>query len=76
MTPPTRSAARRVPSTDDDVSSDFEALASHMGDCERSRERFFSLRSALEWAHGHAAQRIVTTGALVLMVGAALLALV
>ncbi len=75
MTPPTRSADRRIPLTDE-VSSDFDALASHMGDCERSRGRFFSLRSALEWAHGQAASRIVTTGALLLMVGAALLALV
>ncbi len=46
------------------VSSDFVALASHMTDCQRSRGRFFMLHAALETLHAVTAPRIVTTGAL------------
>ena len=44
------------------VSSDFMALASHMSDCQRSRGRFFTLRTALEKLHAFTAPRLVTTG--------------
>ena len=56
---------------DDDTSfdsSDMMALASHMGDCERSHGALLPLRSALERAKALAAGHLVTTGA---MVGAA-----
>lgn len=45
------------------VSSDFMALASHMSDCQRSRGRFFTLRTRLESLHAVTAPRLVTTGA-------------
>lgn len=45
------------------VSSDFMALASHMSDCQRSRGRFFALRTGLEKLHAFTAPRLVTTGA-------------
>lgn len=49
------------------VSSDFMALASHMTDCERSRGRFFALRTALETLHAVTAPRLVTTGAVLVI---------
>ncbi|MDI1237713.1 MAG: hypothetical protein PSV26_09555 [Polaromonas sp.] len=58
------------------VSSDFMALAAHMNDCQRSRGRFFALRAALESLHATASPRIVTTGALFVCCGVALLAVV
>ena len=58
------------------VDSDFLALASHMNDCQRSRGRFFAARSALEWLHAAASARIVTSAALVIIGGLALVALV
>jgi hypothetical protein len=51
-------------SLEDFVSSDFEALGSHMRQCERSRSRMASVRSALELVHTVASGRIVTTCAL------------
>jgi hypothetical protein len=55
--------ARRDSASDALVSSDFMALASHMSDCQRSRGRFFTLRTRLESLHAVAAPRLVTTGA-------------
>jgi hypothetical protein len=54
------------------VSSDIAALASHMDDCNRSRGRYFSLRSAGDAARQLVSSRIVSTGALL---GAAVLCL-
>lgn len=64
----------RFPHPTDLVSSDFLSLASHMKDCARSRGRFFAIRSAFESAHAMTAPRIVTTGAVFLLVGLGLLA--
>lgn len=47
----------------DIVSSDFAALATHLHECNRSRGRFFALRSTLEFVHSQVCPRIVTTGA-------------
>ena len=58
------------------VSSDFMALAAHMNDCALSRGRFFKLRAALESLHASASPRIVTTGAIFVCCGLALLAVV
>lgn len=58
------------------VSSDFMALATHMNDCQLSRGRFFALRAALDSLHATASPRIVTTGALFVCCGVALLAVV
>lgn len=74
MTTPSAEAARRLSVTNDLVSTDFHALASHMIDCQRSRGRFFSLRSTLEMLHATASPRIVTTGALLVFCGLGLLA--
>ncbi len=75
MTTSPAEAGSRFPAHNDPVSSDFIALASHMNDCERSRGRFFALRTALELLHATASHRIVTTGALFLVCGLGLLAL-
>lgn len=74
MTTPAAQAARRLPAINDLVSSDFNALASHMDDCNRSRGRFFALRSNLETLHGAATLRIVTTGTLLVICSLGLLA--
>ena len=55
------------PLSNQHVSSDFMALASHMTDCERSRGRFFGLRTALETLHAVTAPRLVTTGAVLVV---------
>ncbi|MDB5869568.1 MAG: hypothetical protein JWP96_1900 [Polaromonas sp.] len=57
------------------VSSDFSALASHMTDCQRSRGRFFTLRTTLEALHSITAPRLVTTGAFLVACSLGLLAL-
>lgn len=57
------------------VSSDFMALASHMTDCQRSRGRFFNLRTALETLHAITAPRLVTTGAVLVISSLGLLGL-
>lgn len=68
--------APRISASQEFVSSDFVALASHMTDCERSRGRFFALRTALESLHAMTARRIVTTGAVIACCALGLLALV
>ena len=54
-------AAQRLSLSNELVSSDFMALASHMMDCQRSQGRFFTLRTALETLHAVTAPRLVTT---------------
>lgn len=80
MTPPHAKAANRFALSSEHVSSDFMALASHMTDCQRSRGRFFTLRTSLETLHAVTAPRLVTTGAVLVvcslgLVGLGLLAL-
>jgi len=76
MTPPLHAdAAHRFPLSSELVSSDFMALASHMTDCQRSRGRFFTLRTKLETLHAVTAPRIVTTGAVLIISSLGLLAL-
>ncbi|MDB5941216.1 MAG: hypothetical protein JWQ13_782 [Ramlibacter sp.] len=55
------------------VSSDVAALASHMDDCNRSRGRCFSLRSAGDAIRQLVSSRIVSTGALLGAAGLCLL---
>lgn len=62
MTPTLAQSARRLSLSNELVSSDFMALASHMTDCQRSRGRFFTLRTRLESLHAITAPRLVTTG--------------
>jgi hypothetical protein len=69
-------AAHPISVSQELVNSDFLALASHMTDCERSRGRFFAVRTALESLHAMTARRIVTTGAIVICGSLGLLALV
>jgi len=76
MTTSNARTASRFPVINEFVSSDFQALASHMNDCQRSRGRFFVLRATLETLHALASPRIVTTGALFVFCGLGLLALV
>lgn len=71
-----RLSAHHDPMRNEHVSSDFMALAAHMNDCQLSRGRFFALRAALESLHATASPRIVTTGALFVCCGVALLAVV
>ena len=47
----------------DFVSSDMDALESHMRRCERSRDRVSGMRLILDMFHSVAAARVVTTGA-------------
>ena len=71
-----RLSAHHDPVSNEFVSSDFMALAAHMNACQRSRGHFFALRVALESLHATASPRIVTTGALFVCCGVALLAVV
>lgn len=77
MNPSAVKAPSRFPLSQELVSSDFAALASHMAECERSRGRFFTLRAVLETLHTMTAPRLVTTGALLVLcsLGLVLLAL-
>ncbi|MBK5206117.1 MAG: hypothetical protein JJD98_12140 [Polaromonas sp.] len=75
MTTSNAGTASCFPVINEFVSSDFQALASHMNDCQRSRGRFFVLRATLETLHALASPRIVTTGALFVFCGLGLLAL-
>ena len=75
MTTSNARTASRFPIINEFVFSDFQALASHMNDCQRSRGRFFALRATLETLHALASPRIVTTGALFVFCGLSLLAL-
>jgi len=74
MTSTNAGAARRFPVTNEFISSDFLALASHMNDCQRSRGRFFTLRASLETLHAVTSPRIVTSGALFVVCAVLLLA--
>lgn len=67
MNPSHAETASRFALNNELVSSDFVALASHMTECQRSRGRFFTLRSALETLHAVAAPRLVTTGAVLVV---------
>jgi hypothetical protein len=64
--PATFGAARCV----DFVSSDAAALASHMNECASTRSRFFELQTALETAHSLISARLVTAGAVALVLAA------
>lgn len=75
MTTSNARTASRFPVINEFVSSDFQALASHMNDCQRSRGRFFVLRATLETLHALTSPRIVTTGALFVFCSLGLLAL-
>ena len=75
MNPSSLTSSRQLADCNDFVSSDFSALASHMSDCQRSRSRFFKMRSALETMHSLAAPRLVTTGAVLLVGSFALMGL-
>ncbi len=72
---PTNAANRRFQASCQFVSSDFNALASHMNECERSRGRFFTLQSVLETCHALTAPRLVTTGVLLVVCSAGMAAM-
>ncbi len=59
----------------DFVSSDFEALASHMQNCERSRDRFFALKSSLQVVRSLLAGRLVTVACVAVLLAITALAL-
>lgn len=75
MTPTHAQSARRLSLSNELVSSDFMALASHMTDCQRSRGRFFTLRTRLESLHAMTASRLVTTGVALVLCSLALVGL-
>ena len=52
----------------DSVSTDAASLASHMSHCASSQSRFFGLQSALQSAQAMLGPRVVTVGALLVMV--------
>ena len=62
MTPTYAPAASRPALSNEMVSSDFMALASHMTACQRSQSRFFTLHACFEYLHALTAPRLVTTG--------------
>ena len=64
----TTTATSRFANGNDLVTSDFVALASHMTACRRSRGRFFSVRGTFEALHALTAPRMVTTGAVLVVV--------
>lgn len=59
----------------DFVSSDFEALASHMESCERSLDPLFALKSSLQAVRSLLAGRLVTVGCVVVLLAIAAMAL-
>jgi hypothetical protein len=59
----------------DFVSSDFEALASHMRHCASARGRWFSVRSQLQQVRSMAAGRIVTMACAAAVIGIGLVAI-
>lgn len=75
MNPSAVEVTNRFPLSQELVSSDFSALASHMTECERSRGRFFTLHAVLETLHALTAPRLVTTGALLVACSLGLLLL-
>ena len=62
MTTSSAQSSRRPLLSNEVVSSDFMALASHMTACQRSQSRFFIVRTGLESLHAFTAPRLVTTG--------------
>ncbi|MDB5929522.1 MAG: hypothetical protein JWR60_1229 [Polaromonas sp.] len=75
MTTSPAQAAHRLSPSNELVSSDFMALASHMSACQRSRGRFFTLRTTLESLHAFTAPRLVTTGAVLVACSLGMVAL-
>lgn len=65
--PATFGAARVMDTGMDFVSSDAAALASHMNECASTRSRFFGLQTALEAVHSLVSARLVTAGAIALV---------
>ena len=65
----TTTDVNRFANGNDLVTSDFIALASHMTACKRSRGRFFSVRAMLETLHALTTTRMVTTGAVLVVLG-------
>lgn len=59
----------------DFVTTDFEALASHMRHCARAQGRWFSVRNHMQGMRALAAGRIVTMACAVLAVGIAVFVL-
>lgn len=59
----------------DFVSSDFDALASHMRHCARARGRWFAVRSRLQRARSMAAGHIVTMACIAAVLAIGLFAL-
>ena len=59
----TPSSTARGMTAADIVSSDFAGLAHHLHTCNRSRGRFFAVRSTMEFVHSQVSPRIVTTAA-------------
>ena len=59
----------------DFVGSDFEALASHMQHCERTRDPLFGLKSGLQVVRSLVAGRLVTAACVAVLVAIAALAL-
>lgn len=58
-----------APSSTDFVRSDFDALASHMQQCETAHGRWSLARSHLQHVHGIAAGRIVTLACVAAVIG-------
>ena len=65
--PATFGAASVTDTGMDFVSSDAAALASHMNECASTRSRFFGLQTALEAVHSLVSARLVTAGAIALV---------
>lgn len=58
----------------DFVTTDFEALASHMRHCARAHGRWFSVRSHMQRVRALAAGRIVTMACVAVVLGIGLFA--
>lgn len=57
---PTGPAAASTPPTFDFVSSDFDALSSHMAQCSAAHGRWSAVRGGLQQVHALVSGRIVT----------------
>ena len=75
MTTSSAQSSRRPLLSNEVVSSDFMALASHMTACQRSQSRFFIVRTCLESLHAFTAPRLVTTGIVLAAGGLSLIGL-
>lgn len=75
MTTSHAQSSHRVSLSNELVSSDFMALASHMSACQRSQSRFFTFRTRLESLHAVTASRLVTTGVILAVGGLSLVGL-